>query len=166
MPSDATPLPEISVTAPKQTPRRTAARPARPAAPRPAAASAPTPEQVQQQANQRVVTQTQTLDHRRDDVLLPKTGTDITTLSQRDIGNLPQGNNLQVSDILYQLPGVTQDSTSSGDFHIRNEHGNTQFRVNGILLPDGVAAPSLPTPASRFSLWSTATSVKVHALAH
>jgi outer membrane receptor protein involved in Fe transport len=140
-PPGATPLPEISVTAQMLTPRGTAARPARPAAPRPAAAPA-TPEQVEQQANQRVVTQTQTLDQRRDENLLPKTGTDTTRLSQKDIENLPKGNNLQVSDILYQLPGVTQDSTSSGDFHIRNEHGNTQFRVNGILLPDGVAGYS------------------------
>jgi outer membrane receptor protein involved in Fe transport len=138
-PPGATPIPEISVTAPKQTPQRTAARPA---APRPAAAPAPTPAQVQAEANRQVVTQTQTLDQRRDEVLLPKTGTDTTALSQKDIENMPQGNNLQVSDLLYQLPGVTQDSTSSGDFHIRNEHGNTQFRVNGILLPDGVAGYS------------------------
>jgi outer membrane receptor protein involved in Fe transport len=138
-PPGATPIPQITVTAPKQTPRRTAA--ARPATRQAAPASAPTPDQVQAEANRRVVTQDQFLDQRRD-VILPKTGTDATTLTQKDIENMPQGSNLQVSDLLYQLPGITQDSTSSGDFHIRNEHGNTQFRLNGILLPDGVAGYS------------------------
>ena len=41
-----------------------------------------------------------------------------------------------------QFPGITQDSTSSGDFHVRNEHANVQFRINGILLPDGVSGYS------------------------
>lgn len=62
-----------------------------------------------------------------------------TTLTQQDLENLPQGSNIQISDLVLQLPGVAQDSTSQGDFHIRNEHGNVQYRINGILLPDGVS---------------------------
>ena len=38
-----------------------------------------------------------------------------------------------------QFPGVSQDSTSSGDYHVRNEHANVQFRINGIILPDGIS---------------------------
>ena len=38
-----------------------------------------------------------------------------------------------------QFPGVSQDSTSSGDYHVRNEHANVQFRINGIVLPDGIS---------------------------
>ncbi len=34
---------------------------------------------------------------------------------------------------------MSQDSSASGDFHIRNEHANVQYRINGILLPDGVS---------------------------
>ena len=60
-------------------------------------------------------------------------------LSQRDLENIPQGNAAQLSDIVLQFPGVSQDSTSSGDFHVRNEHANVQYRINGILLPDGVS---------------------------
>src|SRR6202008_245007 len=60
-------------------------------------------------------------------------------LSQRDIENIPQANAIQLSDLALQLPGVYQDSTNQGDFHIRNEHGNVQYRINGILLPDGVS---------------------------
>ncbi len=35
---------------------------------------------------------------------------------------------------------MSQDSAASGDFHVRNEHANVQFRINGIMLPDGVGA--------------------------
>jgi opacity protein-like surface antigen/outer membrane receptor protein involved in Fe transport len=137
VPPSATPIPQINVTAP----RRTAATPARrptgtPAAP---AAPPPTPEQVQLQANQEVVQRTQTFDQRRDDVLMTKAGTSNYQLNAGDIQQIPQANAIQLSDLVLQFPGVYQDSTSQGDFHIRNEHGNVQYRVNGILLPDGVS---------------------------
>jgi opacity protein-like surface antigen len=133
-PPGATAIPQITVTAPKPTPRRTAA-------PKPAAvAPAPqTPEQVQAAANREVVQRTQTLDQRRDNVILPKTGATTYELNQRDIENIPQANAIQLSDLVLQYPGIHQDSTSQGDFHIRNEHGNVQYRINGILLPDGVS---------------------------
>ena len=35
--------------------------------------------------------------------------------------------------------GVTQDSAASGLLHVRNEHANVQYRINGIVLPDGVS---------------------------
>jgi opacity protein-like surface antigen/outer membrane receptor protein involved in Fe transport len=105
-----------------------------PPAPAPA-----TQEQVQAAANRQVVQQTQNFDQRRDNVLLPKTGASTYELSQRDIENIPQANAIQLSDLALQLPGVYQDSTNQGDFHIRNEHGNVQYRINGILLPDGVS---------------------------
>jgi opacity protein-like surface antigen len=70
---------------------------------------------------------------------MPKTGANTYELSQRDLENIPQANAIQLSDLVLQYPGVTQDSTSSGDFHVRNEHGNVQYRINGILLPDGVS---------------------------
>ena len=37
-----------------------------------------------------------------------------------------------------QFPGVSQDSAVSGDLHVRNDHANVQYRINGILLPDGL----------------------------
>jgi opacity protein-like surface antigen/outer membrane receptor protein involved in Fe transport len=132
----ATQIPQITVTAP----RRTAARPAqRPAGTTPAPAAPPSPEQAQAQANQEVVQRTQNLDQRRDDVIMTKAGTSNYQLNAGDIQQIPQANAIQLSDLILQFPGVTQDSTSSGDFHIRNEHGNVQYRVNGILLPDGVS---------------------------
>ena len=130
----ATSIPQITVTAPKRTPARPAPRPvvtrAAPAAPAPT----PTPEQVQAEANRQVVQRTQRLDQRRDDVLQPKVGTNISTVIP---DNVPQGSNIAISDLVYQLPGVSQDSTSAGDFHVRNDHANVQFRINGIQMPDG-----------------------------
>jgi opacity protein-like surface antigen/outer membrane receptor protein involved in Fe transport len=135
---EGTVLPETKVEAPKQEARpkskpRVVTGEAAPAAP------APTAEQVQAAANRQVVQQTQNFDQRRDSVLLPKTGASSYELTQRDIENIPQANAIQLSDLALQFPGVHQDSTSQGDFHIRNEHGNVQYRINGILLPDGVS---------------------------
>ena len=28
---------------------------------------------------------------------------------------------------------------SNPDFHVRNEYANVQYRINGILLPEGVS---------------------------
>src|SRR5499427_3767029 len=141
----ATPIPQITVTARRRAPPRRAAV-ARPA-PRPTAVTTaappapppPTPEQVQLQANQQVTQRTQTLDLRRDDVIMTKAGTSNYQLNAGDIQQIPQASAIQLSDLVLQFPGVYQDSTSQGDFHIRNEHGNVQYRVNGILLPDGVS---------------------------
>ena len=96
-------------------------------------------EQAQAAANRQVVQQTQNFDQRRDNALLPKTGTTNHELTQRDIENLPQGSAAALREVVLQFPGVYQDSTSSGDFHVRNEHANVQYRINGILLPDGVS---------------------------
>ena len=141
-----TTLPQITVetTNKKPPPQRTAVRraPTRPAtttttaAP---AAPAPTPAQVAEAANRTVVQQTQNLDQRRDSVLMPKTGANTHELNQQDLERMPQGNAVQLSDLVLQFPGVYQDSTSQGDFHVRNDHANVQYRINGILLPDGVS---------------------------
>ena len=51
---------------------------------------------------------------------------------------LPQGTNATVERVLLQAPGVSQDSAASGLFHVRNDHANAQFRIDGVMLPDGV----------------------------
>ena len=33
---------------------------------------------------------------------------------------------------------MSQDSAASGLLHVRNDHANVQYRINGVLLPDGV----------------------------
>jgi outer membrane receptor protein involved in Fe transport len=153
----ATPIPQINVEASKQTPKRTTT--SKPVA-RPAAATTTpvqTAEQVQVQANQRVVQQSSNLDTRRDEALQPKVGAASTTLTQQDIENLPQGANVAVSDLVLQFPGVSQDSTSSGDFHVRNDHANVQYRINGIQMPDGVSGFAQFLDTGLFSKFSLIT---------
>lgn len=140
-----TQLPQVTVETTKQKPppKRVARRPTRPTPPAPAPVAAPAPvqtaEQAQQAANRTVVQQTQNLDQRRDSALLPKVGANTYQLGQRDLEQMPQGSSTPLREVLYQLPGVYQDATTQGDFHIRNEHANAQYRINGILLPDGVS---------------------------
>lgn len=153
-PGGGTALPDITVTAPRPMPQRTAAqrRTARPAQP-----AASTPEQAPLQVNEQVVRQTSALDARRDEALAPKVGATVTTMSRRDLENVPQGSNVSVSDLVYQLPGVSQDSTSSGDFHVRNDHANVQFRINGIQMPDGVSGFSQFLETGLFTSFSLIT---------
>ena len=86
------PLPQVTVTAPKQAPKQAPKRAAPKAAPKqaPAVVRAPTPappspEQVQQAANRTVVQQTTTFDTRRDSVILPKAGANTDTKDLRDL---------------------------------------------------------------------------------
>ena len=73
------------------------------------------------------------------ETILPKIGATGTTLDRAAIEALPQGENTPVDRLLLQLPGVSADSAASHpDFHIRNEYSNVQYRLNGLLLPDGV----------------------------
>ena len=65
-------------------------------------------------------------------------GTTSSTISHNTIEDLPQGPNTTVEQVLLQAPGVSQDSAANGSIHVRNDHANVQYRINGILLPDGV----------------------------
>ena len=71
--------------------------------------------------------------------LLPKEGANVYALDRAAIEALPQGDQTPLEKVLLQTPGVSQDSAASGNLHIRNEHANVQYRVDGILLPDGVS---------------------------
>jgi len=66
-------------------------------------------------------------------------GTNSYSLGEDAIQSLPQGTETPLSKALLQAPGVTQDSAASGQIHVRNEHANLQYRINGILLPDGIS---------------------------
>jgi outer membrane receptor protein involved in Fe transport len=65
-------------------------------------------------------------------------GTNTDTISHDAIQALPQGTNAPVEKVLLQAPGISQDSAASGSIHVRNDHANVQFRINGVMLPDGV----------------------------
>jgi hypothetical protein len=58
-------------------------------------------------------------------------------VSQDAIKALPGGANQQFNQILLQIPGVSQDG--GGQFHVRDDHANLQYRINGTILPEGLA---------------------------
>src|SRR6266478_6632947 len=131
----STALPKIEVIAPRraQPPRRpqtrvtTGQRRETPAAPPP-----PTEAQVVAGKNDK-------FDEARHNILAP-IGATSYQINHQAIEALPQGNNAPLDKVLLQFPGVTQDSAASGELHVRNEHANLQYRINGIMLPDGVGA--------------------------
>lgn len=57
-------------------------------------------------------------------------------IDQRQIESTPQGQNATFSQIMLRLPGVVQDSY--GEIHVRGQHGGLTYRVNGVLLPEGL----------------------------
>ena len=72
--------------------------------------------------------------------LLTKTGASSYSFSREAIQTLPQGDNTEIDKIVLQAPGVNYDSAASNpDYHIRGEYANVQYRINGIVLPEGVS---------------------------
>src|ERR1700720_835915 len=122
-----TPLPQINVRGA----RRLAQRPvARRAAPPPTTVPPVSPAEVLTQKSN-------SFDQSRSN-LYTTIGTTSDTISHDTIQALPQGANAPVEKVLLQAPGVSQDSAASGLLHVRNDHANVQFRINGVLLPDGL----------------------------
>jgi len=68
--------------------------------------------------------------------LSPNTGGSKYTFTQQAIQELPQGANTPLNQVILQAPGVAQDSY--GQLHVRGDHANLQYRVNGVQLPEGI----------------------------
>ena len=51
--------------------------------------------------------------------------------------NVPQGENAPLNQVLLRAPGVAQDSF--GQIHVRGDHGNLQYRLDGVQLPEGLS---------------------------
>jgi outer membrane receptor protein involved in Fe transport len=69
----------------------------------------------------------------------PQIGASTYTITDQSIRNQPGGENNPINTVLLQAPGVAQDNLANGALHVRNEHLNVQYRINGIVLPEGVA---------------------------
>jgi outer membrane receptor protein involved in Fe transport len=68
--------------------------------------------------------------------LSPKTGGSLYSITADDINNLPMGDSTPINQVLLQAPGVVNDQYSQ--LHIRGDHNNIQYRINGVILPEGV----------------------------
>ncbi len=69
--------------------------------------------------------------------LEPSLGATTYDFSRKTIEALPQGDNAPLNDTLLQAPGVAQDSF--GQIHVRGDHNEVQFRLDGVQLPEGLA---------------------------
>jgi hypothetical protein len=58
-------------------------------------------------------------------------------LTSKSLQALPQGANANVNQIVLQSPGIWQESFSQ--IHIRGEHGNVQYRIDGVQFPQGLS---------------------------
>ncbi len=83
-----------------------------------------------------VVITAQRLDAARS-AIEPALGATSYSLPQAFIANLPGGANTQLNQVVLQAPGVAQDSF--GQLHVRGDHGNIQYRLNNVILPEGLA---------------------------
>jgi hypothetical protein len=69
----------------------------------------------------------------------PNIGASTYTMTQGAIQDLPGGPNTPIDDAILQMPGVDQDNAANGGLHVRNEHLNVQYRIDGVIIPDGVS---------------------------
>ncbi|MGA0599848.1 TonB-dependent receptor [Caulobacter sp. KR2-114] len=67
----------------------------------------------------------------------PALGASSFTISSKFVDNLPGGQNTGLNQVILQAPGVTQDSF--GQLHIRGDHANIQYRLNNVILPEGLS---------------------------
>ena len=66
----------------------------------------------------------------------PSLGATVYQLDRQAIETQTQGYNAPFNQVLLQAPGVAQDSF--GQVHIRGDHANLQFRIDGVQLPEGI----------------------------
>jgi outer membrane receptor protein involved in Fe transport len=132
--SGSTALPQVEVIAPRR-----AQPPRRPKTREVTAGRHVTPSTPPQTEAQVVAGKNDKFDDARQNIVAP-IGATSYQINHQAIEALPQGSNASLDKVLLQFPGVTQDSAASGELHVRNEHANIQYRINGIMLPDGVGA--------------------------
>ncbi len=69
--------------------------------------------------------------------IMPETGSSIYRITQDDIADLPTGDYTPLNDVLLRAPGVAQDSF--GQLHVRGDHANLQYRINGMIIPESIS---------------------------
>jgi outer membrane receptor protein involved in Fe transport len=83
-----------------------------------------------------VIVTAKRLDRARD-TIQPQTGASTYAITSAAIQALPGGDNTALNQVVLQAPGVAQDSF--GQLHIRGEHNGLQYRLNGVILPEGLS---------------------------
>ena len=64
-------------------------------------------------------------------------GASTYTITRQSIQAQPGADNTGLNSVILQAPGVTQDSF--GQLHVRGDHNGLQYRLNGVILPEGLS---------------------------
>jgi outer membrane receptor for ferrienterochelin and colicins len=78
--------------------------------------------------------------HRLDEArasIQPSLGATAYGVDQATIQKLPGGDNQPLNQLILQVPGTAQDGF--GQLHIRGDHNGLEYRINGTILPEGLA---------------------------
>ncbi len=67
----------------------------------------------------------------------PSLGATQYQFTRESLETLPQGDNASLNQVLLQALGVAQDSF--GQIHVRGDHNEVQFRLDGVQLPEGLS---------------------------
>jgi outer membrane receptor protein involved in Fe transport len=68
--------------------------------------------------------------------LSPDTGSSQYVIDRKAIQALPLGASTPLNQVILQAPGVVQDSF--GQLHVRGDHANLQYRINGVIIPESI----------------------------
>ncbi|MBE1160258.1 TonB-dependent receptor [Dyella acidiphila] len=82
------------------------------------------------------VSVTAALDEARNS-LSPDTGSSQYVITAQNIQALPLGDATPMNQVLLQAPGVVQDSY--GQLHVRGDHANLQYRIDGVMIPESIS---------------------------
>lgn len=66
-----------------------------------------------------------------------QTGASTYEIGEAAIQATPGGDNTLLNQVILQAPSVVQDSF--GQLHVRGDHNDVQYRLNGIILPEGIS---------------------------
>ncbi|HEY1992717.1 MAG TPA: TonB-dependent receptor [Gammaproteobacteria bacterium] len=75
--------------------------------------------------------------NRARDSLNPETGTTSYHFDTQTLASMPEGADTPLQEVLLQAPGVAQDSF--GQLHVRGDHADIQYRINGIIIPEFIS---------------------------
>jgi outer membrane cobalamin receptor len=67
----------------------------------------------------------------------PSLGATITRFDAKTLAAVAQGSNAGLNQVLLRAPGVAEDSF--GQIHVRGDHNDVQYRLDGVELPEGLS---------------------------
>jgi len=68
--------------------------------------------------------------------IVPSLGATKYEYTPQQLSAITQGEEAPFNQVLLRAPGVAEDSL--GQVHLRGEHANIQFRIDDVLLPEGI----------------------------